>query len=181
MDPTAPDAAAMYRRAALAAAIAVKGAFGRKGSVAAAAADAAVSQGATPGEAASIAVELERLIAQMGPEAITSEESLSAAVAAASGGALSATADAPAFQAQPTPTPTPEARPIDTAVLYRELSRLSEWQPLTRLAEALGGADVAQLKSALDRLCSEEFVIVKNEHVFVTERGHRYLEYASLT
>jgi hypothetical protein len=176
MNPTAPDAAATYRRAALAAAIAAKGAFVRKGGVAAAAAEAAVSQGASPGEAASIAVELERQIAQVGPEALTSEESLSAAVAAASGGALGAAADGPLPAPPPANAPT-----IDTNALYRELARLSEWQSLARLAEALGGADPDELKAALDRLCSEEFVIVRNEHVYVTERGHRYLEYASLT
>ena len=179
MDPSAPDAPAMYRRAALAAAIAVKGALVSKGGVAAAAAEAAVSQGASPGEAASIAVELERQMARIGPDAVTSEESISAAVAAASGGVLSAPADGALGAAAP--TPTPETRAIDTTALYRELSRIRDWQPLTGLAKALGVADQEQLKAALDRLCSEEFVIVQNEHVFVTERGHRYLEYASLT
>ena len=179
MDPTGPDAAAMYRRAALAAAIAVKGALVSKGGVAAAAAEAAVSQGASPGEAASIAVELERQIAQKGPDAITSEESLSAAVAAASGGVLSAPADGAPPAAAPAPAPAGPA--IDTAALNRELARVHKWQPLARLAEALGVTDLQQLKAALERLCSEEFVIVQNEHVFVTERGHRYLEYASLT
>ena len=179
MDPTGPDAAAMYRRAALAAAIAVKGALVSKGGVAAAAAEAAVSQGASPGEAASIAVPPERQIAQKGPDAITSEESLSAAVAAASGGVLSARADGALPAAAPVPAPAAPA--IDTTALYRELARVHKWQPLARLAEALGVADPQHLKAALDRLCSEEFVIVQNEHVFVTERGHRYLEYASLT
>ena len=92
---------------------------------------------------------------------------------------LSAPADGALAAAAP--TPTPETRAIDTTALYRELSRIRDWQPLTGLAKALGVADQEQLKAALDRLCSEEFVIVQNEHVFVTERGHRYLEYAALT
>ena len=179
MNPTGPDAAAMYRRAALAAAIAVKGALVNKGGVAAAAAEAAVSQGASPGEAASIAIELERQMARMGPDAITSEESLSAAVAAASGGILSAPAEGALATAARTPAPAAPA--VDTTALYRELSRIRDWQPLSRLARSLGVTDPEQLKSELDRLCSEEFIIVQNEHVFVTERGHRYLEYAALT
>ena len=179
MNPNGPDAAAMYRRAALAAAIAVKGALVSKSGIAAAAAEAAVSQGASPGEAASIAIELERQMARMGPDAITSEESLSAAVAAASGGVLSSPADGAMSMAAR--TPASEAPAVDTTALYRELSRIRDWVPLSELAKALGGADLEQLKSALDRLCAEEFVIVQNEHVFVTERGHRYLEYAALT
>ena len=142
MDPTGPDAAAMYRRAALAAAIAVKGALFGKGGVAAAAAEAAVSQGASPGEAASIAVELERQIARIGPDAVTRRKAFPRRSPRRSGGVLSAAADG-ALPARRSHAALPRRRlsipPRSTA----SLRALSDWEPLAGLAEALGVADPA--------------------------------------
>jgi hypothetical protein len=166
-----------YRRVALAAAVAVQGAFARGSGVAAAAAAAAVSAGASPGEAASMAVELERLVARLGPEGIASEEGLAATIAAAAR-AQAAPNDGPApfskFDA------APAAPAVDGAALRRQLSQIHGWCPLRELASALGLPDERALVPELEGLAREGFVRIENEHVYVTESGHRYLEYQSL-
>ena len=167
----------VYRRAALAAAIAAREALARRSGVAAAAAAAAGSLGVNPQEAASIAVELEKQIELVGPDRLTSDETLSAvAAAAANAPSVDGGAPLPAAKLQPAEPP-----PINTTALYRVLARLSKWDPLASVARALGGVDPERIKAELERLCSEEFVIIENEHVYVTERGHRYFEYSSLT
>ena len=169
----------MYRRAALAAAIAVRGAISRRGSVTAAATEAAVSQGATPGQAASIAVELERLIEQFGPDGIASEEAVAIAVAAAARaeGATSA------GDTRPPPPPInggPQAPAVDGAALRWQLARTNGWFPVRELSAVLGLPDPRPLYAELEMLAREGFVRVENEHVYVTESGHRYMEYQSL-
>jgi hypothetical protein len=179
MDPSGYDPRQdMYRRAALAAAIAVKGAyFSKGGGVAAAAVEAAISQGANQGEAVSIAVELERLIERFGPEGIASEEALAATVAAAVR-AQGGSGDTP-----PPPPPInggPQAPVVDGAALRRQLAHTSGWYPVRELAMALGLPDPRPLYAELEMMAREGFVRVENEHVYVTESGHRYMEYQSL-
>jgi hypothetical protein len=166
-----------YRRAALAAAIAVRGAFASGGGVAAAAADAAVSQGASPGEAASIAVELERLLGELGPDGVASEESLAATVAAALRVQGSPNGGPPSVSRFDAAQATPA---VDGAALRRQLAHTHGWYPLRELASALGLPDERALVVELEALAREGFVRIENEHVYVTESGHRYLEYQSL-
>jgi hypothetical protein len=99
------------------------------------------------------------------------------AAAARAQGAASAS-DTP-----PLPPPInggPQAPAVDGAALRWQLARTSGWYPVRELSAALGLPDPRPLYAELEILAREGFVRIENEHVYVTESGHRYMEYQSL-
>lgn len=172
------------RDAALAAALTVKSVLLAAGTtkeaappnVAAIAADAATSQGATPVEAGAIGIEFERRARELRPDELPRDDVVRAVADAAAAAANASGAMAETGRAMPGQTP-----PIDPFRLYRALSQIREWFPLRRLARDLGVDDPGLLSGQLAPLASDGYVRIENEHVYVTERGHRFLEYASLT
>jgi hypothetical protein len=169
-------AAALAVKSALIAANTRKGAFRPK--VSEIATEAAMSQGAGPVEAATIGLELERLSQSTSPDELPRDENVSGIARAAMAVAGNASGTSSSDSVQQTAVQAP---PIDPIRLYRALSQIREWFPLGKLARDLGLEDQSQLSSQLEPLASEGFVRIENEHVWVTERGHRYLEYAPLT
>jgi hypothetical protein len=174
-------AAALAVKSALIAANTRKSAFRPK--VSEIATEAAMSQGAGPVEAATIGLELERLSRSTSPEELPRDEIVGgiarAAMAVAENGYGSASSyGSGSDSVQQTAAQAP---PIDPIRLYRALSQVREWCPLGKLARDLGLEDASQLAGQLEPLASEGFVRIENEHVWVTERGRRYLEYAPLT
>lgn len=171
--------------AALAASIAVKAALRTAGSskgaptpnVAEIAGEAATSQGARPVEAAVISLELERLSREFEPDDLPREE-IVRDVAAAAGAATTNASGATDEVGRPV---TGQSPPVDANKLYCALAQVREWFPLGKLARDLGLEDPATLSGQLAPLVSDGYVRIENEHVWVTERGHRFLEYARLT
>jgi hypothetical protein len=183
--PAPPTDDERRRNAALGAALAVKSAllFAQtvKGAtppnVPAVAADAAMSQGARPAEAAAIGVEIERLLRTLKPEDLPGDSVVGSIAAAAAAAAMNAFGAAAETAQQMTGPSTP----VEPVKLYRALSQIHHWFPLGKLARELGLEDPGQLAGQLAPLVSDGYLRIENEHVWVTERGHRYLEVAPLT
>lgn len=187
----APPANERFRRAALAAAMAVRTA-GPSADVTTVVANAGIAQTVSPIATATIAISIADLVRRGEVESLTSEQTINTIATNAENAELPldpaigpampqplAPAAGSAAPGMSAPVSAPAAAaPFNPASLYELLSRSQSWEPTVMLFDAAGNGDRAGFDAALQQLLTDRFIEMQNGYVYVTESGRRFLEYS---
>lgn len=179
-----------FRRAALAAAMAVKSA-GPAADIPSVVENTGIANTVSPLATATIAISISDLVREGGIQGLTSEPTINTIASAAAkadspmelavghsaGTVLPPSAPPSSFVVGSTGSAANPAPQFDPARLYDLLSRQSNWIPIATVYEEAGNGDRAGFDAALGQLHADGFVAIENEHVYVTESGRRFLEY----
>lgn len=180
-----------FRRAALAAAMAVRTA-GPSADVTTVVANAGIAQTVSPIATATIAISIADLVRKGEVESLTSEQTINMIATNAANAELPLDPSiGPAMAQQLAPSAGSAvpgmtvsvsapamAAPFNPTALYEILSRSQSWEPTVLLYEAAGNGDRAGFDAVLQQLLVDRFVEMQNGYVYVTESGRRFLEYS---